>query len=127
MPRRKTKKQFVSQCKELWGDRFNYDKVEYKNQRTEVTIYCNVHKRYFSQQPFCHLTMKHYGCPDCTLEATRAKRSLPQEVYIKRCKAKFGDKYNYDKVVYKNNYTKVVIICPIHGEFEQTPNNHLNG
>lgn len=52
MPRRKTKEQFVSQCRELWGDRFNYDKVEYVNQRTEVVIYCNVHKRYFTQQPF---------------------------------------------------------------------------
>lgn len=126
MPRRKTKKQFVSQCKELWGDRFNYDKVEYKNQRTEVTIYCNVHKRYFSQQPFCHLTMKHYGCPDCTLEATRAKRSLPQEVYIKRCKAKFGDKYNYDKVKYVNQNTDITIICPNHGEVSVNPQSLLN-
>lgn len=32
MPRRKTKEQFVSQCRELWGDRFNCDKVEYVNQ-----------------------------------------------------------------------------------------------
>ena len=38
-----------------------------------------------------------------------------------------GDKYDYSKIEYKNNYTKVCIICPIHGEFWQLPNNHLAG
>ena len=33
----------------------------------------------------------------------------------------------YTKVVYKNNRTKVIITCRIHGDFEQTPNNHLQG
>jgi len=34
-------------------------------------------------------------------------------------------KYNYDLTIYKNSREKVIIICPIHGEFEQTPSNHL--
>ena len=37
------------------------------------------------------------------------------------------NKYDYSKVEYANNKTKVCIICPEHGEFWQTPNNHLNG
>lgn len=125
MPRRKTKEQFISQCREIWGDRFNYDKVEYVNQRTEVIIYCNVHKRYFTQQPFCHLTMRHYGCPDCTLEAIRAKRSIPQEEFIDRCKTKFGDKFKYDKVKYVNQNTNITIICPNHGEVNVNPQSFL--
>ena len=36
-------------------------------------------------------------------------------------------KYDYSKVEYKNNKTKVCIICPEHGEFWQTPHNHLLG
>jgi hypothetical protein len=39
----------------------------------------------------------------------------------------YGDKYDYSKVDYKNNYTNVIIICHRHGEFNQRPNNHLNG
>ena len=35
-------------------------------------------------------------------------------------------KYNYSKVKYVNANTEVIIICPKHGEFKQTPNNHLN-
>ena len=36
-------------------------------------------------------------------------------------------KYGYSKVKYKNNNTKVIITCNIHGDFEQTPDNHFNG
>ena len=38
-----------------------------------------------------------------------------------------GDKYDYSKVEYINNHIPITIICPEHGEFEQTPCNHLNG
>lgn len=38
-----------------------------------------------------------------------------------------GDKYDYSKVEYVNNRTKVTIICPIHGAFEQNPKSHING
>lgn len=36
-------------------------------------------------------------------------------------------RYDYSLVVYINNKRKVKIVCPIHGVFEQTPNNHLSG
>lgn len=35
--------------------------------------------------------------------------------------------YNYSKTNYINNRTKVVITCPIHGDFEQITWNHLVG
>lgn len=35
--------------------------------------------------------------------------------------------YSYDKVDYVNARKKVVITCPIHGDFEQLPYNHLMG
>lgn len=38
-----------------------------------------------------------------------------------------GDKYDYSLVKYKNAHTKVKIICPLHGEFKQTPNCHVIG
>jgi len=37
-----------------------------------------------------------------------------------------GDKYEYSKVNYINAKTKVTILCKTHGEFTQTPSNHLN-
>ena len=38
-----------------------------------------------------------------------------------------GNKYDYTKVVYINCMEHVIISCPIHGDFLQTPNNHLVG
>lgn len=38
-----------------------------------------------------------------------------------------GDFYDYSKVKYVNAHTNVIIICPIHGEFLQSPNNHKRG
>ena len=46
--------------------------------------------------------------------------------FIKKANVKFNNKFDYSKVKYINNHTKVKIICPEHGEFEQTPDNHLN-
>lgn len=52
---------------------------------------------------------------------------LTTEEFIKKAREVHGDRYDYSKVEYVNNQTKVCIICPIHGEFIQTPSNHLRG
>ena len=54
-------------------------------------------------------------------------KRLTTEEFIKKAKEVHGDKYNYSKTVYIKNREKIKIICPIHGEFEQSPKNHLNG
>jgi len=51
----------------------------------------------------------------------------PLSKFIKRSNNIHADKYNYSKSIYKNMKTKVIIICPIHGEFNQTPDSHLSG
>ena len=38
-----------------------------------------------------------------------------------------GNLYDYSKVNYINSQTKIIITCPIHGDFLQLPNNHLHG
>ena len=48
------------------------------------------------------------------------------ENFIEKAKKIHGDKYDYSKVEYVNNRTKVCIICPEHGEFWQSPNKHLH-
>ena len=54
------------------------------------------------------------------------KRSTKEEFEEKANKVHNG-KYDYSKVVYINTETKVIIICPIHGEFKQRPHGHLDG
>ena len=51
--------------------------------------------------------------------------SKTQEFIVKATKL-HGDRYDYSKVNYINAKTKVTIMCKEHGEFNQTPSNHLS-
>jgi hypothetical protein len=63
-------------------------------------------------------------CWECT-----KKDKIPEsgEKFLKKASKVHGDFYNYDSVVFKGDRVKVVIHCPLHGEFEQTPNSHVSG
>lgn len=52
---------------------------------------------------------------------------MSQDEFIRRAKFVHGNMYDYSKTVYVNMKTKVLIICSIHGEFEQLPQPHLKG
>lgn len=54
-------------------------------------------------------------------------KKLTQEEFIERANKAHNGKYDYSKVVYVKSYDKVCIICPIHGEFWQTPKTHIGG
>ena len=50
-----------------------------------------------------------------------------KEEFISKSINIHSSKYDYSQVTYKNNKTKVKIVCPTHGCFEQIPHNHLSG
>lgn len=54
-------------------------------------------------------------------------KKLTTNEFITKAKKVHGDFYDYSKVEYINAHTNVCIICPIHGDFLQTPNSHLRG
>jgi hypothetical protein len=75
--------------------------------------------------PTYHLTG--HRCPKCVSEGLTKLRSSTSDEFIKKARLVHGDKCNYNKVDYINRWKSVVIICPLHGDFEQTPNCHLAG
>ena len=54
-------------------------------------------------------------------------KSMTLEDFIKKSNEKHNYKYNYDKTVYVNAQTRVIITCPVHGDFEQIANAHRRG
>lgn len=114
-----TKEKFILKAREKHGDKYDYSKVEYVNNHTKVCIICPEHGEFW-QVPNSHLNGN--GCPLC---AGLKKRTT--ETFIQKAKEIHGDKYDYSKVNYINKRSKVIIICPEHGEFEQCANNHLRG
>lgn len=101
------------------NNKYDYSLVKYVNKKTKVKIICPIHG-VFEQTLPSHLSPS--GCPSCS----NNKKSSTSE-FIVKAKKIHGDKYDYSSVKYVNNSTKVTIICPIHGEFEQSPSNHLLG
>ncbi|MBT5215885.1 DUF723 domain-containing protein, partial [Candidatus Woesearchaeota archaeon] len=112
-------KSFILDAKKVHGDRYDYSKVEYKNTKTKIIIICKEHGE-FLQTPSEHLVGS--GCIDCA-----GLRKKTTEQFIEESILKHGKKYDYSKVKYVNSNTKVSIICPVHGEFEQVASQHTSG
>lgn len=116
-------KTFIRKALRKHGNRYDYSNVIYMNNHTRVIIVCNNHNEpyKFLQIPNNHLR----GARCCICYGN--KKSTTEE-FIKKSNDIHGvGTYDYSKVEYVSNHKNVIIICPKHGEFKQTPNNHLRG
>ena len=120
--KRSSKEHFIEKAKEVHGDKYDYSKVKYVNNHTEVRIICPEHGEFW-QKPYVHL--KGSGCHKCSLNKRKSIFSDGREKFIEKAKKVHNDKYDYSKVNYVNARTKVCIICPEHGEFWQEPFVHI--
>ena len=104
-----TTESFIAEAKEIYGDKYDYSKVDYKNREHQVIVGCPVHGDFkiFARE---HLDGK--GCPKCA----------KGEKFIKKLQTKFGNKFLLDNFVYENSTLPVELICPIHGSFSRLPN-----
>ena len=114
---------FIEKARQIHNDKYDYSKVNYVNSRTKVCIICPTHGEFW-QTPHNHL--KGYGCAECGKEKSHLPK-ITTEDFISKSKERHGNKYDYSKAYYKTWDAKVCIICPEHGEFWQTPSNHING
>jgi hypothetical protein len=108
---------FIKEMISIFGDKYDYSKIKYINNKTKVCIICPIHGEFYATP---HNLLKKKGCPKCV------GKNKTTEDFIKECKKIHGDKYDYSKVIYKKACEKIIIICPIHGEFLITPNKHLS-
>jgi len=113
-----TTESFIEKSKQVHGNKYDYSKTIYKGCFEKVYIICPEHGEFW-QAPHSHLRKQ--GCSKCV---GLNKKSTDEFIIISN--KVHGDKYDYSKVVYINNHTKVCIICPKHGEFWQRPQDHLN-
>ena len=111
--------EFIIKADKIHENNYDYSLVNYKNAHTKIKIICPEHGE-FEQQPNNHLSG--HGCSKCV-----GLNKKTNEQFIIDAKNIHSDNYDYSLVDYKNNCTKVKIICPVHGEFEQIPKDHLSG
>lgn len=67
------------------------------------------------------------NCPECVRENYVSPNKLTFEEVVERCNTTHNNKYGYHKESYIATMEKMLITCPIHGDFEQTPHCHMVG
>lgn len=115
---------FITKANNFYDYLYDYSKVNYINSKTKVCIICSKHGEFY-KTPNNHLNGQ--GCPKCSGDQLSEKFKLDDATFKDNAVNIHNLYYDYSKVEYVNNKTKVCIICPNHGEFWQTPHNHLSG
>jgi len=131
----RTREEFIMEAQQLHSNEsgnplYDYSEINYIDTTNHISIHCKKHKKDFRQTPTKHLSGQ--KCPDCSKEIVAKKNTMTTEEFIiaaqKRHKdAKGNPKYDYSQVAYINNHTNVIIICPYHGPFSQSPSVHKDG
>lgn len=126
-----TTEEFIKRSKEKFPGLFTYEKTNVIHMDKPVII-TSIDYGDFETTPHYHLrkTSKTGGCK---FLADHINRNLDTktrlEMHIKKAKSIFGDRFNYDKIEfegYKDNSTKVTIVCKDHGDFKISFSDHLN-
>ena len=123
-----TSEEYASICSKVHNHYYDYSLVEYENQNSYVKIRCPKHG-VFCQRAGCHIIGK--GCRDCAAESRPVvKRQNAAKKFVQEAKQvekHIGRNYSYERSDYKGAREKLTVTCPIHEDFEVTPNNHLKG
>lgn len=117
MKTRKHEARYITEAVKVHGGQYTYGKVIYKNNAAYLTVFCKDHGK-FSQLAQDHLGGS--GCEKC------ARPTFDQASFTANATARHGGIYDYSDSSYTGTVNKVRILCPVHGEFLQTPNMHVN-
>lgn len=123
MSKKLTKDEFIEKAIKKHGDKYDYSKVEYVNDRTKVIIICDKHGE-FEQIPNTHYRS---GCGQCGIKKRSESRKTGTERIIENFFKKFGTtRFDYSEVKYIKKKSPVKIRCIEHDHiFYQTPEKHL--
>lgn len=114
--------EFIIEANKVHKGKYDYSKSVYVDSLTKVTITCPIHGD-FEQTPAHHIMGQ--GCKKCVYETRELRVSF--EEFLLRALSKHGGKYQYDEGSYGGMKCKMRIVCDAHGEFYQSPTDHLGG
>lgn len=115
---------FIEKSRTIHGNKYDYSHTIYVGYQKKIKIICPIHGL-FLQTPDSHL--RGCGCPVCGHVKTANKQTSNTAEFIKKANVIHNNKYDYSKVSYIRKNIPITITCPIHGNFEMRPDNHLSG
>ena len=118
-------KEFLRRARIVHGDRYEYHGNNYVNMSTKTRITCRIHGDFW-QLPDNHVS-KGSNCSRCGDTSVSICKTLDTKYFIRMATEVHGDTYDYSQSKYKRMKARVLILCPTHGAFYQTPDKHLMG
>lgn len=122
---RLSQEEFIRRANNKHSDKYDYSKTVFIKSHEKVVVTCPIHGD-FQITPAKHV-LRSQGCPTCgKLKSAESRQNSLTEILDRFVKV-HGSTYDYSKVIYTGYDNLVTIVCPFHGEFKQSPNNHLSG
>ena len=105
---------------------YDFSNTIFINLHTPIEVVCIFHGL-FKILPK-NMLYKDEGCKFCGMEKMAKSKSLTKQDFIKKAEKLFPNLFDYSLANYKNNKTKIKIICKKCGKIiDIFPNNFLNG
>ena len=114
---------FVAAATDKHESVYTYPAQPFKNSRDKVRVVCPTHGE-FTLAAYAH--MAGHRCKRCAYESNGTRSQIGMSEFMRRAAAVHGDTYEYPAGI-SGLHTPIKITCRIHGEFLQTPHNHLAG
>lgn len=128
--RRYSISEIEEKLKSHYGDRYSYPYLssEYKNNQSKITISCKIHGEFVNKA--ASWLLGNGGCSRCYGDSMSEHKSMLFSEFVFKSNKRYGHKYSYCRVKWekqsRNRKEPIEILCPIHGPFKQTVNDHLN-
>ncbi len=120
-----TTESFIEQCRQVHGDRYDYSKTVYSGMFDPIIVGCPEHGEFEASAKNHRDGVECYTCGQ--EKASKNKISNRGSTIVQEMTDRHDGKYTYENFVYSGSSVLSTISCPIHGEFEQAPSNHLGG
>ena len=115
---------FLKKVREVHGGKYQYIESSYQNTQSPIKFICPKHGEK-SQIVHKHLSSK--GCPACTQDKLTKSMTKSFDQFVVEANKIHDNKYQYIEATYQKALVHTEIICPLHGSFWQSPDNHLHG
>lgn len=105
--------QFIEKIKDIHGNKFKFDKFNYVNIRTKITLICSIHNEELTYFPKT-FENPNTCCKQCRLIKDKESELQKDQQFKNSLIEKFGNKFDLSDTHYVNIRTPIKITCILH-------------
>lgn len=110
----------IGEIKKMVGSK--YEVISYEGSRIPVVLSCPIHGEFKLRLDHIKQKLGQELCKECVKDEERHKKFLE---FVRKGNEVHNGKYIYHEDKFIKMSAETIITCPIHGDFPQSPNNHV--